>query len=301
MKRWILRGVIALVLLLPSLVLAQAKAQPGLVIESGRTLISDVATVAQPIVIDGVVEGDVTSILGSIIVRGSVEGDVVSLFGDVTFEPQSAVEGQVMAAMGTVALPESVQHAPAAAIFSGNLANQGMANLLPGNHGQQLGTLDRFTVVVALGLIGIVIAALLALIWPRSIAAAARALALAPDRAAGLGLLWIGLEAIMVGAVALVCMITLIGMPLLPVLMLVAQVPFLVGLTVVAQTLGERLGVRGVAAVPAGALLLLIPAVSLALLSLLVAFAYFFIVGSVGIGGLILLRVSVAYRHSLQA
>ena len=298
MRRLMVGAILLLVLLVPSLTWATGENEPGFVVAAGDTYPADVATFSQPIVINGVVEGDVTSVTGSIVVRGAVEGDVVSLFGDVSFEPQAVTEGNVMAAVGEVHLPTTVQVAAEQTVFNGNLAGQTASSLIPGVNGEKISSLNRVLTILILSSLGLLISALFGLIWPRSIASAAQAVRLAPDRAAGLGLIWLLITTVLVSLVAAVLILSLLGLAVLPLLLLLTQVPYLAGLAVVGRVLGERLNLHGRIAQIVGAALVFVPVIAVAPWSMIAAFIGYYLLAGVGIGGLILLRVSVAYRHS---
>ncbi|ABX06071.1 MAG TPA: hypothetical protein DEF47_02240 [Herpetosiphon sp.] len=297
---WVILALI--IIASPSLVFAQALRTDGeaLVVRAGSTESGDVATISQPIVIDGVVEGDVTSVTGSIIVRGSVEGDVVSLFGNVTFEADSVAQGNVMAATGEVQLQQGADVAQAGAIFNGNVSDSGATALLPVEGNQTLTTATRVILAVVLAILATIIATLLSLIWPRSVASGAQIIRLASQRALGLGLMWSVLSVAVVGIVALLLIFSLIGLAVLPVLLLIAQVPYLIGLAAIAMVIGQRLNLQGPAAVLVGSLVVVLPSVGLAAISLPAAFIWFYLSAGVGIGGMFLLRATVVQRHSLQ-
>ncbi len=299
MKRLGILLIVLLVLLVPPFALANTHGDAGLVVAAGTTRTGNVATFSEPIIVNGVVEGDVTSVTGAIVVRGSVEGDVISLFGDVTFEPQAVAEGNVMAAVGHV----QMDAAPAVAgrsVFSGDLAGQGVSSLIPGS-ATQMTVGKRFVVALVLSLLGLVIAALINLIWPRSIGSAARALLLAPERATGLGVVWVLLSLLVVGLGTAVLVLSLVGLALLPLWLLLAQVPFLVGLAVSGRALSAQLQLHGMLAQVIGAGLIILAPLIVALFSLTLAFVCFYVLTGAGIGGLALLRVSVVYRNSRTA
>jgi hypothetical protein len=272
----------------------------ALVIPAGTTYSGDVGTVSQSIIVDGVVEGDVTSVTGSIVIRGAVEGDVVSLFGNVTFAAESVADGNVMAATGIVSVPAGASVAANKTVFNGNLSGQGMASLLPRSGEQPLNLAGRMILSLALGLIALVVATLLSVIWPRSIASGARAVRVALGRTVGLGVLWMLLSLALVAVITLVLVFSLIGLAVLPVVLLIAQVPYLIGLAAVGQALGERFGLHRTQAVVAGSAAILLPCVGLAIISLPAAFGLFYMLAGAGIGGMFLLRAAVVQRNSVN-
>ena len=74
----------------------------ALVIAAGQHVAGDVATIAQDIRVDGMVDGDVTSWNGAITIAGSVGGDVVSYGGAVTVAPTGRVAGHILASGGVL-------------------------------------------------------------------------------------------------------------------------------------------------------------------------------------------------------
>lgn len=289
----------------PALATAQT-AQPtqaaadALVIPAGKTHTGSVATFNQPIVVEGVVEGDVTSVTGSIIVRGAIEGDVVSLFGNVVFEAQATADGNVMAATGSVVLPEGAKVAAGGTIYNGNLDGRGVTSMLPGAGNQPFDRGAQVLLSLTLGILAVVVATLLSLIWPRSISGGARAISLAPGRALALSMIWLVLTLVGVGIIATILIFSLVGLAVLPVLLLAAQIPYLVGIAAAGQMLGKRFGLRGPSAVAAGAIVLIAPCVALAVISLPAGFGLFYALAGAGIGGMFLLRAAVIHRNSVS-
>ncbi|MBA3471398.1 MAG: hypothetical protein H0T53_17310 [Herpetosiphonaceae bacterium] len=285
----------------PALATAQT-AQPAqddaLVIPAGKTHTGSVATLNQPIVVEGVVEGDVTSVTGSIVVRGAIEGDVVSLFGNVIFEPQATADGNVMAATGSVVLPEGAMIAAGGTVYNGNLDGRGVASILPGTGNQPIDFAAQLVLSITLGILAVIVATLLSFIWPRSISGGARAISLAPGRAMALSVIWLVLTLIAVGVIATILIFSLVGLAILPVLLLAAQIPYLVGIAAAGQVVGERFGFHGPSAVAVGSSVLVVPCVGLAMISLPAAFGLFYALAGIGIGGMFMLRAAVVHRNS---
>jgi hypothetical protein len=293
--------IICALMVWPALATAQTT-QPAqsnaLVIPAGKTHTGSVATISQPIVVEGVVEGDVTSVTGSIIVRGAIEGDVVSLFGNVIFESQATADGNVMAATGSVVLPEGAKIAAGSTVYNGNLDGRGVASILPGAGNQPINFAAQMVLSLTLGILAVVVATLLSLIWPGSISGGARAISLATGRAFALSVIWLVLTLVVVGITATILIFSLVGLAVLPVLLLAAQIPYLIGLAAAGQALGERLGLHGTTAVVAGTTALMAPCMVLAAVSLPAALGLFYALAGTGIGGMFLLRAAVVHRNS---
>lgn len=125
-------------------------------------------------------------------------------------------------------------------------------------------------------------------------------LAVAPNRALGLGMLWNGLMLLGGALLALLLIVSLVGLTVLPFAILAAQIPYIAGLAVVGRALGERMGQRGPLATALGGLVAVLPGIALALVNLPAAFAMFYLVAGAGVGGLFLMR-SAVLRHNSEA
>lgn len=281
-----------LVALLPGAALAQQKA---LVVPAGEVRAGDLATLDQPIVVAGRVEGDVTSWTGAILVSGQVTGDVVSYAGSVELAPGATVGGSVLSLAGALAGEQASvagtligpQPGPGGALVAS------VATIFGRPPGPQAAELPRPVISATLALAALAACSLVAAVWPRRTRGAARALADAPARAIALGLLTTALAALTLAPVSALLALSLVGLPLLVPLLLLAQLPYLVGLAAVGRAVGEQSGLRGLPAPVAAALgsgAFLLPIAVIGAVAPVLSAALFYIVASAGLGAAIISR-----------
>jgi len=285
-----------LLALLLALAPTAAHAQPNpLVVAPGEVRASDLATVDQPILIAGVVEGDVTSWSGTITVEGEVRGDVVSYVGAITLGPTAKVSGSVMAMSGGL-------HSAGAAVAGQLLGEQpvaggtlvaGVARIFGTPVATGAGELPRPVVSGALALAALMLCVALTASWPLRTSGAAGALWRAPGRALALGLLSTLLAALLLPLLAGLLALSLVGLPLLVPLLLAMQLPYLLGLAVMGRALAERLGGQRhqpAVAAASGAAALLLPLALVGVQAPLASVALFYLIAGPGLGAAILSR-----------
>ena len=285
-----------LLALLLALAPAAAHAQPKpLVVASGEVRAGDLATVDQPILITGVVEGDVTSWSGTITVAGEVRGDVVSYVGAITLGPTAKVGGSVMAMSGGL-------HSAGAAVAGQLLGDQpvaggtlvaGVARIFGAPAATGAGELPRPVVSGALALAALLLCVALTAGWPLRTSGAIGALWRAPGRALALGLLSTLLAALLLPLLAGILALSLVGLPLLVPLLLAMQLPYLFGIAVMGRALAERLGgqrLQPAIAAASGAAALLLPLAFVGVQAPLASVALFYLIAGPGLGAAILSR-----------
>lgn len=292
MKRLALTILVALLALAPGA--AHAQLRP-LVVAAGEVAQGDIATVDQPIVVEGVVEGDVTSWSGAILIEGEVRGDVVSYVGTITLGPAAEVSGSVLAMAGAV-------HGDRADVAGSVLGAQpvagrslvaGLATILGRQPATVVATIPRPLLSGVLAAIGLAICALLAAIWPARTAGTALALRRGPGRAALLGMLTTLLLGLLLPPLASLLALSLVGMPLLPPLLVVLQLPYLFGLAALGRLLADTAGARALhpaAAAALGALPILLALAVVGIPAPMLSALLFYTVASVGLGAAILSR-----------
>ena len=275
----------------------------ALVIPAGQHVAGNVATIAQDIRVDGIVDGDVTSWSGAITIAGSVGGDVVSYGGDVTVLPTGHVGGHVLASSG--ALREAPGAVVAGQKINGGGASGALASLLDLLYPNSAAGQDS----VARALFGLALAVLLAAFcllytafWPGRVALAGDTLRLLPGRSVGLGLLTTLALALAILPLAGLLVASVVGVPVLLALLAIALALYVYGLVVLARTLstigatgayqGEGLATNRRMVASTLALVLLI-AVGVALAPLW-GLALFFLVASPGLGAVVLSRGGMA-------
>lgn len=297
MKAWCMHrvhvGVVLLALLLTGCTAGETDA---LHISGQQQVAGNIATVSRNIEVAGQVQGDVTSLTGTIHISGHVSGDVVSYGGGVVLENGARVDGSVLALSG------GTQQQGA------QVAGQVMSGATPGS-GVALSMLDvserplsaptewlRYALLmIGLVLLSITISVTSGLVWYRRTTGASAALLLVPWRALVVGLLTSLLLGVLLLLSGGLLALSLLGLPLVLVLLLLAQLPYLYGLVIVAYSLSHKLmgTVPRETAVTAATLLvlaLLVPVVLVGIVSPLGAALLLYGTASAGIGAVLLSR-----------
>jgi cytoskeletal protein CcmA (bactofilin family) len=225
--------------LLPASAAAQEREAP-LVIPAGETYDGDLATVTRDIQVEGHVTGDVTSWSGTIVIAGTVAGDVVSYSGQVTIQPGAHIGGHVLASGGALQLDDRA--AVVGQTISGESGGVALANVLelfsPSERADGGAAVGRVLFGAALGVFLLAFTLLCIAFWPRRTGAASLTLRRAPGRALALGLLTTLLLLLALPPLAALLAATLVGLPLLLLLMAIIQVPYVYGLATLARAAG---------------------------------------------------------------
>jgi uncharacterized membrane protein len=183
-----------------------------------------------------VVQGDVVNIGGSIDIEpGSVvQGDAVSIFGSTTVQQGGVVLGDTAAILGTVEVERGGQ-------VMGEHINIGLGKLFGGSRRRpsmlsSLGpfglfpTLALFAVMYLLGLLGL-------RVWPDRVRSVGHAMFEQPVRSFVVGFLcWL----LLLPVVVLLC-ISIVGIPLVPLLPVVIFLAIVMGISSLALRLGEAM------------------------------------------------------------
>jgi hypothetical protein len=288
MLKFIVTALIAISLLQPG-------QSPDETIPHDIRIEGNVSTIADDILVEGVVAGDVISWTGNIIIRGYVHGDVVSYTGNVTISQGARVDGSVLALTGELAVETAALGG--SAITGGNggrLLSRivGVFAPLPqapsgaANAGNWLFSLflSIATITSALLLIGT---------WPNRLSLASHTLIRKPIQALSLGVLaGIALAAITL-ILAGVLAASVIGLPLSVLLVVVLHVPYLFGVAALIQAARTTLDptAHGLSfKTGLTALALVVPLLLIGLVAPLVALVLFYAVASPGLGAAILTR-----------
>lgn len=291
MKRLLLL-LVSIACLVPSLVLARAHDQ-ALVIAAGQHVAGSVATIAQDILVDGTVDGDVTSWSGAITINGSVHGDVVSYGGDVTVAATGRVAGHILASAGVL------RQAPGAVVAGQKInggAGEALASLLdllyPTGSGGPDDALGRVLFGLALGVLLTAFCLLYTAFWPGRVAVAADTLRRLPSRALGLGLLTTFVLALALLPVAGLLVASVVGVPILLMLLALGLALYVYGLVVLARRLSAASADRRRMIAVVLALVVLIALV--VALTPAWGLALFFLAASPGLGAVLLSRGGMA-------
>lgn len=207
---------------------------------------------------DAVVEAgktvsEATVIGGTLTVRGHVEGDAVAVGGSVHLEPGATVDGDVVAVAGWITTAKDAQIG-GDAVSVGGLVQTASDDAIGGDRIQVGGRIGG----VLLGLIGIVsgapfgfglamqlmraalflgAAVLLVTYWPARVASVRGYLVQRP----GLSVLAGVALAVGVLPICFVLMLTLVGIPLVPVVLAGVTLLYIVGTTALAAWIGDKL------------------------------------------------------------
>ena len=222
--------------------------------------------------------GDAVAVGGSMTVQGHVHGDAVAVGGSVVLEPTASVDGDAVAIGGEVDVEDGATLKGNRVSIGGSLgglvsglANMGMRHsLIPSFVFGILSTILRALVLLVLGL-------LLLAFMPERIENVREFLRLRPGHStlAGLGLL-LGILPF-----CLLLVVTIVGIPLVPVALLILAAMMVIGSTAFSVWLGYRLPILQAKKTPVMAMLVglglctlvdLIPLVGSAILAI-VAFA----------------------------
>lgn len=293
-----------LVFTLPGL--AQAQGEAPLTVPDGQHVDGSVATVTQNIDVAGDVTGDVTSWRGNITVSGHVGGDVVSYAGSVTVKPSARIEGSVLAAGGQLQGATKAQVEGKAFEGAGNgRALASVVTLFTQPSDQSTPSGDQvssvffgFLVTVFLMAVSLLWAAL----WPRRMAATTTTLQTLPLRSLGVGLLSTLVLASAVVPLTAFLTATIIGLPVVIVLLILIQLPYIYGFATVVQAIGasheQTALINRSTALAALGMALLIGVVT-ALLPL-AGLVLFYLLASPGVGAAVLSRGGVMLPTSTR-
>ncbi len=280
-----------------------AAAQTGddtLVIPTGTTAAGSVSTVERDIMVAGSVPGDVTSWSGDIRISGAVAGDVVSYAGRVQILNGGSVGGHVMALGG---IDRESGTAVGGQALGGPQGSRALASLLdvftpdPAQPGPSVEAFGRPLFGALLGLFLLIFTLLVSALWPRRTHHTTLTLRALPGRALIVGLLTTLLLAALAPLLGALLTATLIGLPLLALLLLVAQAPYLYGLAALTQALGQQPEAHGSGFRPAAAAAALVIAALVgvvAALQPLAGLALLYLIATPGLGAAILSRGGMA-------
>jgi hypothetical protein len=197
--------------------------------------------------------GDAVAVGGSMTVMGHVRGDAVAIGGNVVLEPSATVDGDAVAIGGEVDVADGASIKGDRVSIGGSLGGliSGLVDmgsrhsLLPGFVFGILSTLLRAIVLLVLGL-------LLIAFMPERIENVREFLTVRPGHSALAGF------GVMVGflPLCLLLVVTLVGIPLVPVAALMLAVVMVIGLTAFSVWLGYRIPLFKAAKTPVVAMLI---------------------------------------------
>ncbi|MDN5331094.1 MAG: hypothetical protein PWP45_319 [Tepidanaerobacteraceae bacterium] len=231
MKRFLIL-LLAALLLLPAIAVADdgyiALMGEDVVIDTGQVLNGDAVAIMGDVIVNGRISGDAVAVMGDVIVGGTVEGDATAVGGRVIVEENGRVLGKINQVGIAGGIGEVLRN--------------------PGKYGfywnpKMLGRtfFPRTTVFNFLRFLGILaLGALTIALFPNNVKVAANAV----DKDA-VGKLIKGLVLmLLIPIVALLLVFTLIGIPLIPAVMLLAAIAGFFGYLAISVFLGRKLNVH---------------------------------------------------------
>ncbi len=182
------------------------------------------------------VEGPVIALRGSITVHGKVNGPVVSLGGSVALKPGASVNGPAIAVGGSsVAEPGSEAKGPLLELPASLIQWRKLALWLAPLLGTLGGLWLAYKILSSLGWVALAVVAWV--LFPKALENSAKSLENRPGLAALAGLLfWPSL-----GALSLALLVSILGIPVLPVLALASVCLWFWGFSTLGYFLGRRL------------------------------------------------------------
>lgn len=194
--------------------------------------------------------GDVVSVFGDVEVRGEVLSDAVSIFGSVIIYPGGRVEGNAIAASGgDVILKDGSFVGKNAIALSGNVEKSGEA-MISGAVSSINASHDIFKGIgrpyskVLTALIAGILAALIALVFPRKVCGIKDAIVKRPGASFLNGLL----SFVVIPVLTLALVFTCVGIPFAAVLLLLAAIAYYAGIIALGVFVGlklfEKLGMK---------------------------------------------------------
>ncbi len=194
------------------------------------------ATIASPIDVGAPVPGNISSIWGDITIDQPVRGDVASVFGHVA--ARAPVDGSVLAGSGQF----SGDPALVAKGVVTDLNQRVLASGVPALSRVVWSPQAARTAVVIVGtVLLLVLLGLSASLWPDPLARASAVLLAQPGPSLGLGMLLLGICALLLGPFVALLSWSVVGLLSLPLLAVFLHLPVIFGVAVAGGTLALRM------------------------------------------------------------
>jgi hypothetical protein len=280
-------------LLLPGRVHAQEQA---LVVPAGSVVEGNVVTLERSIHIKGTVIGDVTSFSGSIVVEGNVTGDLVSYSGAIYILPGGSVDGNILALTGDVLRDTAAQVGgkTLGSTVEGAALTASASTLVSEVLASDNATLSRDIAVAIFLALTLGLGTVSAGVWPGRLRGTTRTLKLLPGRSILVGILSVVLLFGLVAIGNTLLALSLIGLPLVPLLTLFVHLPLIYGLATMALSFTSPdalIGKQLLVLLAARNLLVLVLLLGgLYLLAPLLALLSFYLLAAIGLGAAVLSR-----------
>lgn len=226
------------------LVTGDVSSMGGPVMINGRAA-DDVASFGGPVTVTGEVAGDVSTMGGPVEVTGHVAGDISSMGGNVSLRAGAVVDGDISTLGGMVSKEDGAVHRGMVTSFDardirraimsfGRVARQGEKNIGPLLAGGLLTA--GFIFLVSLLFTGVVMLLVPAVFFPVQTVRAADAVRADFWRSAGIG----ALITVAFGPAMLMLLVSILGIPLIPLAVLLLVCAAALGLGGFSVVLQER-------------------------------------------------------------
>lgn len=217
---------VILILLLPSAVLAndmndRIQIQGDVKVLADEIVSGDAVAIMGDVTVDGKVMGDAVAVMGDVIINGEVMGDVTAIGGHVTRSDTSKIYGRVT----QIGVGEGI----------GQMIRNFTQFRPRYNFGVSYAFSSIFNIARFLGTIAL--AALCIILFPNSVKLVAKAVDVQPGRKLLIGLLALLLTPVVIGLL----IITLLGIPLVPVAILLLAAAGFFGYIGISIYLGRKL------------------------------------------------------------
>ncbi len=197
--------------------------------------VRDIVKIANDVVVEeGEHVGDAVAVGGNVTVKGTVEGDAVAVGGSVTLESRAIVEGDVVSIGGKIhKAPGAKIHNDMVEVDAPGISS--FKNAMPEWHWRSW--LQGFRIVTFIGFIAL--ALLIVAIMPRQIGLISNAIESDTLKTVLWGLL--GMALIVPGALLLT--MSIVGIPLVPVELILVVCAAITGYIAIAQLIGKKMAI----------------------------------------------------------
>ena len=200
-------------------------------VRAGETRDGDVVALGGSVVVDGTVTQDVTAIGGDVVINGTVGHDVTSVGGRVTLGPHASVGHDVIVVAGSISRDPKAQ-------IGGQVVYGQPTVPFAAASGSRLAQLSRLSLAfgIAIAIAITIIALVLLLVFPRQLQTTGATVARRP-----LETLAVGCGGTIAGlAIAIVLVITVIGIPVSLAVIVAMTAGWLFGWAAIFVTTGQR-------------------------------------------------------------
>ena len=224
-----------------------------LVVKSDEQVHGDVSVTNGSLTVLGMVYGNVTVVNGNADIQGKVTGDVTVTNGNVRLASGSSVGGNVVAVTGKVVKEEAASVGGTVSALDISIPDLGgsvrsplssVANRASPDTGRENNPFGRFAGFMGWGMVGLLVMALgvlAALLMPARVRVAADTMQMEPGPSVVVGVIVALLFMPVIAVLGLGLAISVVGVVLIPVVVIAAQLLLILGLVVMSVALGRRM------------------------------------------------------------